>query len=189
MSYPHGPYQPSVTESERDRAEEWLKEAYVAGRLSESELDARLGQAMQARDRRSLTASLVGVVPPAQAVMASVPRPAATRGTGLAAVAHFSVFFLWLLGPALCYAVAAPGSYARREAAKAFNFQLVALVAIVTTAIVTGALGIGQAVVPLGALAWFVLTIIGGVKASAGENWRNPVMRVVRWEVLGEQRR
>ncbi len=36
-------------------------------------------------------------------------------------------------------------------------------------------------------LGWFVLTIVGGAKALQGEDWRNPVKRVVKLEVLSEK--
>lgn len=174
-----------ITNIERERVEGRLKDAYAEGRLDEFELDRRLEAVMSATSRAQLSAAVAGVVPLSAAVRAGLPEPTVTRGRGLAAVAHFSVFVAWLLGPGLCYALAAPGSYARREAAKAFNFQVVSLVGLVSL-VVLGSIFEGAFgwLIPLAWLGWFVLTIVGGAKASAGENWTNPVMRVVRWEVL-----
>ena len=108
----------------------------------------------------------------------------------MAAFAHFSVFFLWIFGPLLSYAAAAPGSLARREAAKAFNWQFFSFIALIGGGIANGVLGdrLDWAMGVAGLL-WFVLTIVGGIRAAQGENWRNPVMRVVPWEVLRERRR
>jgi hypothetical protein len=36
-------------------------------------------------------------------------------------------------------------------------------------------------------LSWFILTIVGGAKALQGENWRNPVRKVAKLEVLSEK--
>ncbi len=58
------------------------------------------------------------------------PETKQQAGRGAAGLAHFSVFFLWLLGPGLVFALSTPGTYARREAAKAFNFQLIAAIAV-----------------------------------------------------------
>ena len=38
--------------------------------------------------------------------------------------------------------------------------------------------------VPVWMVAWFVLTIAGGLRAAQGQEWTNPVMRVVRWNAL-----
>lgn len=179
-----------VSEADRQRAEQWLKEAYVAGRLGEGELDERLGRAMTATTRAELTVACQGLPPmPASAYL---PRPVATanQGSGLAAFAHFSVFFLWLAGPLLAYAASAPGSLARREAAKAFNWQFVSFIALVGGSIANGLLGGAfDWVLGIAGLVWFVLTVVGGIRAAQGEDWRNPVMRLVPWEVLRERRR
>ena len=37
------------------------------------------------------------------------------------------------------------------------------------------------------ALGWFVLTIVGGAKALQGEDWRNPVTRALKLQVLSEK--
>ena len=110
-------------------------------------------------------------------------------GRGVAAVAHFSVFFLWLFGPGLVYALSTPQTYARREAAKSFNFQLISSIAFVLVAILGGItnLDIFGWLLPFMGLGWFILTIVGGAKALQGDDWRNPVKSVVKLEVLSEK--
>ena len=89
------------------------------------------------------------------------------------------MFFLWLLGPGLVFALSTPGTHARREAAKAFNFQLISFVAFVVVGIVAGIteFDLFGFLLPLMGLGWFILTIVGGAKALQGENWRNPVKK------------
>ena len=130
-----------VTPEQRDRAESWLKEAYADGRISEVEFDSRIGQVLTAETRKELNEAFYGLVqiptpsralgvhPAYQPLMRPETRQQA--GRGVAGLAHFSVFFLWLLGPGLVFALSSPGTYARREAAKAFNFQLISFIAFV----------------------------------------------------------
>ncbi|MDO5682687.1 MAG: DUF1707 and DUF4870 domain-containing protein [Propionibacteriaceae bacterium] len=189
----------AVTHEERDRAERFLADAYADGRLNEFEFDGRMEQVIQAQSRKDLNQAFYGLVDVPSTSRALglhpayrpnlVPQNADSRtGRGAAAVAHFSPFFLWIFGPLLVNLIASPGSFAKREAAKAFNFQLISFVGMVGGGILTGIVGDHLAwMVALGAVAWVVLTIIGGVKAAAGEDWQNPVRKVVRWEVLKEK--
>ena len=111
-------------------------------------------------------------------------------GRGAAGFAHFSVFLLWLLGPLLVFGLSAPGTYARREAAKAFNFQLLSFFAAGRDSFIVSAIFPGDAFEPVMgfmALGWFVLTIVGGAKALQGEDWRNPVTRALKLQVLSEK--
>ena len=191
--------QSSVTPDQRDRAEAWLKDAYADGRVSELEFDTRMGQILAADNRKELNEAFYGLVhvpSPSQALgvhPAYQPFvPAATRdkaSRGGAAVAHFSALFLSVLGPALVYAVAAPGSATRREAARSFNFTLTMLVGFVSTGMLAGITGVGTLglVALLFALSWVVLTVVGGAKAAQGEVWRNPVQRVLNVKVLSEK--
>ena len=197
--YEHPSLKMTVTPDQRDRAEDWLKEAYADGRISESEFDSRIGQVLSADGRKELNEAFYGLVhvpSPSQALgvhPAYQPFiPAETRdraGRGVAAFAHFSVFFFWLLGPALVYALSSPGTYARREAAKAFNFTLITFVGFLGSMIVGGITGIdffGLIAVLIG-IAWVVLTIVGGAKAAHGENWTNPLKHVTKRELLSER--
>lgn len=177
-----------VGDAERARAEAMLQDAYGAGRLDHAELDRRLGMVMTAQTRRDLNASVAGL--PARIVTPRAPVGTA-QATGLGAVAHFSALLTWIFGPLIVYAASAPGTPARREAAKAFNFQLVAGVACLVVAIVGSillpelAMGV---IMPLGWVGWLVLTIMGGARALSGEPWNNPVTRVLRLQVLDPRR-
>ena len=197
--YEHPSLKMHVTTEQRDRAESWLKEAYADGRISEIEFDQRIGQVISAVSRKDLNEAFYGLVQvptPSRALgvhpaYQPLVRPETKQqaGRGVAGFAHFSVFFMWLFGPGLVYALSSPGTYARREAAKAFNFQLISTIAFITMAIIGGITGsdlIGS-LFGLLALGWFILTIVGGAKALQGENWKNPVKSVIKLEVLAEK--
>jgi uncharacterized Tic20 family protein len=198
-TYEHPSLKMYVTPEQRDRAESWLQEAYADGRISETEFDSRIGRVISAETRKDLNDAFYGLVqvPTSSRALGVHPayqplvRPEALQqaGRGVAGLAHFSVFFLWLLGPGLFFALSAPGSYVRREAAKAFNFQLISFVSVVVVGIVAGITdwAIFNWVLPFMFLGWFVLTIVGGAKALQGENWRNPVKTVLKLEVLSEK--
>jgi uncharacterized Tic20 family protein len=198
-TYPHPTLQMSVTPEQRERAVSWLQQAYAEDRIGESELDWRLGQVLEATNRRELNQAFYGIVAVPFAAQAVGLHPAyqplvrpevrQQAGRGAAAFAHLSVFVLWLVGPLLVFGLSAPGSYARREAAKAFNFQLLSFLLLVATGIVSSILpGDGfDPVVGLMGVAWFVLTIVGGAKALQGEDWRNPATRALKLRVLSEK--
>jgi uncharacterized Tic20 family protein len=196
--YPHPTLQMSVTPEQRERAVSWLQQAYAEDRIGESELDWRLGQVLEATSRRELNQAFYGIVSVPFASQAVGLHPAyqplvrpevrQQAGRGAAGFAHLSVFFLWLLGPLLVFGLSAPGSYARREAAKAFNFQLLSFLLVAGGAIITSILpgdGISSILSFMG-VAWFVLTIVGGAKALQGEDWRNPATRALKLHVLSE---
>ena len=60
--YPHPTLQMSVTPEQRERAVSWLQQAYAEDRIGESELDWRLGQVLEATDRRQLNLAFNGIV-------------------------------------------------------------------------------------------------------------------------------
>nr|WP_294694998.1 DUF1707 and DUF4870 domain-containing protein [uncultured Friedmanniella sp.] len=197
--YEHPSLKMHVTPEQRDRAESWLKDAYADGRVTELEFDTRMGQILSADNRKELNEAFYGLVrvptqsqalgvhPAYQPLIRPAARDKADRG--VAGFAHFSTLFLSILGPALVYALSSPGSFARREAAKAFNFTLtmffgfvgMGMLSAITNADIFGSIA------GLFAVAWVVLTIVGGAKASQGEVWRNPVRRVLKAQVLSEK--
>jgi uncharacterized Tic20 family protein len=198
-TYEHPSLSMQVTPEQRDRAEAWLKDAYADGRISEGDFDQRIGQVISAVTRKDLNQAFFGLVniPTSSkalglhpAYQPLVPPEARQRaGRGVAGLAHFSAFFLWLLGPGLVFALSTPGTYARREAAKAFNFQLIAAVAFVVVGMLAGITGLDVFtwLLPFMGLGWFILTILGGAKALQGEDWKNPVKHVIKLEVLSEK--
>ena len=198
-TYEHPSLSMRVTPEQRDRAEAWLKDAYAESRISEADFDQRIGQVISAVTRKELNQAFYGLVqiPTSSkalglhpAYQPLVPPEARQRaGRGVAGLAHFSAFFLWLLGPGLVFALSTPGTYARREAAKAFNFQLIATVAFVVIGMLAGITGLDvfSWLLPLMGLGWFILTILGGAKALQGEDWKNPVKHVIKLEVLSEK--
>jgi uncharacterized Tic20 family protein len=198
-TYEHPSLGMRVTPEQRDRAEAWLKDAYAESRISEADFDQRIGQVISAVTRKELNQAFYGLVqiPTSSkalglhpAYQPLVPPEARQRaGRGVAGLAHFSAFFLWLLGPGLVFALSTPGTYARREAAKAFNFQLIAAVAFVVVGMLAGITGLDvfSWLLPFMGLGWFVLTILGGAKALQGEDWKNPVKHVIKLEVLSEK--
>ena len=198
-SYPHPTLQMSITPEQRERAVSWLQQAYAEDRIGESELDWRLGQVLEATNRRDLNQAFYGIVSVPFASQAVGLHPAyqplvrpevrQQAGRGAAGFAHLSVFLLWLLGPLLVFGLSAPGSYARREAAKAFNFQLLSFLLLASSAIIGSVLpgdGVGS-ILGLMGVVWFVLTIVGSAKALQGEDWRNPATRALKLRVLNEQ--
>jgi uncharacterized Tic20 family protein len=197
--YEHPSLKMNVTPEQRDRAEDWLKEAFADGRVSEPEFDTRMGQVLSAENRKELNEAFYGLVhvpAPSQAVgvhPAYQPFvPVATRdkaGRGVAAFAHFSSLPTGVLGPGLVYAVSSPGSFARREAAKAFNFSLTMFIGFVAFGMLSGITnaGVFGLIAFLFAMAWVVLTIAGGAKAAQGEVWKNPVKQVLKLEILSEK--
>ena len=200
-TYEHPSLRLPVTPEQRDRAENWLQEAYADGRISEFEFDRRIGQVISAGTRRELNEAFFGLVQvtvPSQALGVHPayqplvrPETRLQAGRGVAAIAHFSPFLLWLLGPVLVFALTQPGTYARREAAKAFNFQLISAVAFIGTTIMAAIteLSIFGWILPLMFVGWLVLTIVGGAKALQGEDWKNPIKHVIKLEALSERER
>ena len=198
-NYPHPSLQTSVTPEQRDRAVSWLQQAYAEDRIGESELDWRLGQVLESTNRRELNQAFYGIVSVPLASQAVGLHPAyqplvrpevrEQAGRGAAGFAHFSVFFLWLLGPLIVFGLSSPGTHARREAAKAFNFQLLSFLLLIAGVVVQAVFpGDGfDPVLGLMALGWFLLTIVGGAKALQGESWRNPVTRALKLQVLSEK--
>lgn len=192
-----------VTESERDRAERLLHQALRDGRLNVAEFERRFTVAMNAAKVSQLRTAVADMPAPVQRAVTSVhdyyrtatgqpqhnavalaaTRPSAQadkQQNGIAALAYASGMLAWILGPFLCYATARPGSFARIQAAKAFNFHLTTGIMLVVANIVLGVLGLGG----LGALltlGWLGLSIAGAIKAGNGEDWENPVS--ARWNI------
>lgn len=188
-----------VTDEQRDRAEHWLQEAYADGRITSEEFDRRIGQVIGAGTRKELNEAFYGLVQvPASSQALGVhpayrplvpPQAKQQAGRGAAGVAHFSALLTSVFGPLVVFALSPQNSYPRKEAAKAFNFQLVALVSWIALLILQGVTGMGifNFLVGLAFIGWVVLTVVGGAKALQGDDWTNPVKKVVKIEALSEK--
>lgn len=181
-----------VRPEDRDRAERHVSEAYAEARINEFEFDARMEQVLSARTRVELNGALQGLAPSQHlqlpAMMPRVGQGADTRSGKLAAsLAHFSALGTSMFGPLFFYMIAGQGTFAKHQAARAFNFQLIAFLGATGAGIIAGVLDIGF-LIPIVMVGWFVLTLIGGVKASQGEEWTDPVSKVIRWRPLDEKK-
>lgn len=220
----------SVSKTDRDRAEQRLREAHQLGRIDAAELEARMSRVIAAERLDELAAATDGPLPSGATNAYAQPGPFAQpgpyaqsydhtayaepgaaqgrtrptfvgtvqqvgqgmsdRGTTMAVVAHLLPFVTWLFGPAVVWALSAKGSNTRREAAKAFNWQLIAFViGIVVAALGWIIPGDGNPIAGIWTAIWVVLTVIGAVMAGKGAEWTNPIRRVVPLEVLNERGR
>lgn len=186
-----------VTTEQRDRAEQYLQDAYAAGRIAEDDFDHRIGQVLSATNRRELNDAFYGLVDVRSGPQPGGLSPASGRqvaqrrsdGTTAGALAHFSGLLTSFVGPGIGYAMSSPGTASRRESAKAFNFQLISILALMLAGVLQMALpeALMNFVKVLMTIAWVTLTIVGGVKASQPGNWQNPVKKVVKLNVLPEK--
>ena len=94
--------------------------------------------------------------------------------------AHWSalvgmVVAMAFLGPLVVLLVKGNESaWVRRQAVESLNFQL----SILIYAVISGALVlvlVGLVLLPLVGLMWLVLTVVGSVRAAAGEDYRYPL--------------
>jgi len=94
----------------------------------------------------------------------------------MAALIHFSGLFSGPIGPGLAWLATKKNSTVNREAAKALNYQILA-VAGFAVAMLLSIIGFG-----IPAFLWsagcLALTIISAVKASRGEDWENPLTQI-----------
>jgi uncharacterized Tic20 family protein len=201
-SFEHPSLHMPVTAEQRDRAAQHLQTAYADGRITEEEFDRRIGQVLSAANRKELNDAFYGLVEvPSYSQPGPQPggmypstsygyRPAVrNEGTPGGALAHLSALLFSIAGPGVGYALSKPGTPARKESAKAFNFQMVSLLTLIvggTLSAVTN-WGLINFLMGLATIAWVVLTIIGGVKAARGDDWTNPVKKVVKLEILPEK--
>lgn len=179
-----------ITDDQRENAEYLLRQALRDGRITSYDFEQRFTSVVNASSTSQLHA-VIRQIPPSVGqtftgaddrfhgrtdARAYVPRTPGVRSAsnGMAALAHISGIFSWVVGPAICYAFARPGGVLRREAAKAFNYQLVAGLLFVGLAMVLGMVGLDAIIGPLW-LGWLGLSISGAAKAGSGQDWTNPV--------------
>lgn len=117
--------------------------------------------------------------------MTSSNEVAAATGTSLSAdaknwavLSHLSAFAMFLgipsvVGPVVTWAVKKDDPYVDFHGKEAVNFNLSFLIYGVVSAVLILAL-VGLVLLPVVGLTWFVLVIVGAVKAGAGEYYRYP---------------
>lgn len=175
MSYTDPLLGSHVTDLQRDRAVDYLQQAYATGALSPEDFETRLGIALTATTRDELNSSLRGLAriapnlkPLSAAPPARVPVPDNVANVG-AGFTHLSGLFTNFIGPAVVKAASTPGSLTWLEASRALAFQLTGLIAFVAA---LGAAIIFHTGTPmfLGWLAWLVGTILLSVRAFNGQD-------------------
>ena len=94
-------------------------------------------------------------------------------------LAHLSALLaafvaLAFLGPLLVMLIQGPKSdFVRRQSVEALNFQITTYIAAIISAILIVLL-IGLILLPIVGIAWLVLTIMAGLAANRGEDYRYP---------------
>lgn len=165
-----------VTDPQRDRAVDYLQQAYAAGALDEDAFDDRLAQALTASNRSELNASLRGIARIASASTGTlVPAPLAKPpvhqgvhnvGAGLVHLAGIPTGFI---APAITKAASVPGTRIWWEASRALSWQVTAMFAMMAAVLGAIVLGTGELVL-LGGLAWFIGTLVFSIRAFNGDD-------------------
>lgn len=106
--------------------------------------------------------------------------PAATtaESKNWAMATHLSAFVMFLgvpsiVGPAVAWAMKKDDPYVDFHGKEAMNLNISFLIYAATSAVLILML-VGLLLLPAVLLTWFVLVIVGAVKASAGEYYRYP---------------
>jgi hypothetical protein len=101
-------------------------------------------------------------------------------------LAHISailaaIVFLAFLGPLLVMLIQGPKSeFVRRQAVEALNFQITTYIAAFVSFLLFFVL-IGFVLIVVVGIGWLVLTIVAGMAANRGEDYRYPVnIRLVK---------
>lgn len=175
MSYTDPLLGSHVTDLQRDRAIDYLQQAYATGALAPEDFETRLGIALTATTRADLNSSLKGLAriapnlqPLPAAPLARVPVPDSVTNVG-AGFTHLSGLFTNFVGPAVVKAASTPGSRTWLEASRALAFQLTGLIAFFVTLGFTVVFHTGAPMF-FGWLAWLVGTILLSVRAFNGQD-------------------
>ncbi len=178
-----------VTDVQRDRVLDYLGQAYADGRLTISEFEKRMEDALAARTRRELNQTLSGLatVPVASSVYGGMvrrtkkgePSPGGTVAAGLIGL---SPFIAGPIGPLVGAAVSEKGSWTHKQVANQANAQIYMMAVV----ILLGALLHGGVIVGLAIAVSVVLTLIQAIMGFQGETWRNPLTRIVPFQLVKE---
>lgn len=168
-----------LTHADRDSAVESLREAYASGQLDESELEERLGLAMNAKFPSELEPLLTDLLPAQQQVpgRSASGKAAAKEGPQSASdrlhacAGHFSGYFTFL-GPLLLLLTSRDVSpFVRRHLTEALNYQITIAVASIA------GIGLAFLIVPFVlwmamVVGWVFLPAIAGITALLGGDMR-----------------
>lgn len=181
--YPDPTLGSQVTDVQRDRAVEYLQQAFATGAIDADVFEDRLATALTSSTRSELNSSLRGIARvashPATAPFArpQVVNSAENIGAGFT---HLSGFiFPFFLGPVIVKAVAKPGSRLWLEAGRALSFQLTAITTALVLMTVMAILGVGSTLFFLGIVGWLISTTLLAVRAFQGLNSTSGIERLL----------
>lgn len=186
-----------ITDEQRERAANYLQDAYADGRLDHLEFTDRIGTVLSARTRRDLNSAFSGLarIPlhsqavsgfPARRELAGVPSDGERIGGTL--VHWSSLMPPYVLWSGLTYALSPKDGRIHREAAKALNTSVATGVALLIAQVIAFISGV-HIPMALVAIAYFIFAVVAGIKAGKGEDWTNPIQRVLPLRVLDEGRK
>lgn len=179
------PVQPNlITDQQRERAVDYLQQAYAQGALDEVTFDERLAQALTARTRGELNMSLRGIARIAGTSTALAPAPVALpvvpdRVQNVAAgFVHLLGIPTGFIGPAIVKALAPQGSRLWWEAGRAMSWQITSL--LLAVAVIASSLLLGlELPILLGWLAWLATSAVFAVRAFNGQDSSGALGRVL----------
>ncbi|MEO7588916.1 MAG: DUF1707 and DUF4870 domain-containing protein [Arachnia sp.] len=182
-----------VTDVQRDRAVEYLQQAYATGAIDPDTFEDRLATALTSSTRAELNSSLRGIARVASQGQFAAPmvRPpvlnsAENVGAGFT---HLSGFiFPFFLGPVIVKAVARPGSRLWLEAGRALSFQLTAITTALILGTVLTVLNIGGPLFFLGVIGWLITTTLLAVRAFQGLNSTAAIEKLLPFKPPREDR-
>lgn len=179
-----------VTNEQRQRVLDYLGDALADGRINMSEFEKRSDDAIAAKTRRDLNQSLSGLatvplvssaIRPGRSQLAKTePSPGGSVAAGVVGLAPFT--FTGPVAPLIAVAVTEKGSWTRRQVANQANAQIY-MIAIL---LVLGAVFGNGLITGLAGLAYAGLTLVQAIKAFQGETWRNPITRVIPFQIVNE---
>ncbi len=184
-----------VTEVQRERAVEYLQQAFATGVIDSEGFEDRVATALTASSRMELNSSLRGIArvvdSSQQTALAPMARSQAVdsaQNVG-AGFTHLSGYiFPFFLGPVIVKAVARPGSRLWLEAGRALSFQLTAISVALVLATVMGIFGFGSNLFFFGVIGWLLTTTILAIRAFQGQNSTAGIERLMPFKPPREDR-
>lgn len=184
-----------VTDVQRDRAVDYLQQAFASGIIDSETFENRVATALTASTRVELNSSLRGIarVMDASSPMSLAPTvrtPAMDSAANVASgFTHLSGFiFPFFLGPVIVKAVARPGSRTWLEAGRALSFQLTAITVALVVLLMMGLLNVGENIFIIGIVGWLITTTLLSVRAFQGRNSTSGIERLLPFKPPSEDR-